>query len=39
VSYEDLKKRDPGFIAAYEEQTAGARSQETRVRSSMTNEK
>ena len=24
VSYEDLKKRDPGFIAAYEEQTAGA---------------
>ncbi|HAF15998.1 MAG TPA: monooxygenase, partial [Blastocatellia bacterium] len=24
VDYEDLKKRDPGFIAAYEEQTAGA---------------
>lgn len=26
VDYEDLKKRDPGFIAAYEEQTAGSRS-------------
>jgi anthraniloyl-CoA monooxygenase len=24
VSYEDLKKRDPGFIAAYEEREAGA---------------
>src|SRR6266498_3508977 len=24
VSYEDLEKRDPGFIAAYEEQSAGA---------------
>jgi anthraniloyl-CoA monooxygenase len=26
VSYEDLKKRDPGFIAAYEEREAGGRS-------------
>jgi anthraniloyl-CoA monooxygenase len=24
VSYEDLEKRDPGFIAAYKEQSAGA---------------
>ncbi len=24
VSYEDLEKRDPGFVAAYREQTAGA---------------
>ncbi len=24
VSYDDLEKRDPGFIAAYKKQTAGA---------------
>jgi anthraniloyl-CoA monooxygenase len=28
VSYEDLENRDPGFIAAYKEQTAGARRQD-----------